>query len=144
MTNPPAPHFESVEVSTAVMAGLAIEADKLAQSAEHLRGTYRWSRQLRVIGVLGLMVLVLNAALLVLLLRVAHSNQANGKAIRSCTTPGGACYEHGQQTTGTAVKNIVTAVNAHSDFVIVTTIACTQQRPQPDLVACLRSHGVTP
>lgn len=135
--------FNSGELSTALLAGLAIEADKLAEAGQHLAGAFRFSRQLRFVIGFGAALLLVTLASMGVLLWVAFTNLHNGDAIRSCTNPKGDCYERSQKATATAVQDIVSAVNAHSDLVLIATIECTRdQPPAVDLVACLRAKGV--
>jgi hypothetical protein len=134
---------EPMELSTALIAGLALQANQLATAAEHLREAFRFSRQLKfIIG--GFVVLV--AGLIV----VAGINLSNGHAtrtatstIKDCTTPGGTCYERGQAATQAAVEEIVAGVNAHTNLVLLATLECTRH-PLSDakFAACLRAKGV--
>lgn len=128
--------FEPAELSTALIAGLAIEADKLADAALHLREAFRFSRQLKFI-IAGFLILLAG------LIWVALVNLSNGAAIRSCTTPTGDCYTRSQQQTSRAVAEIVSAVNAHTDQLVIATLQCSRT-PLTDaqFAACLRSKGV--
>lgn len=134
---------EPTELTTAMIAGLAIQANQLTDAASQLRETYRFSRQLKVIFVIGFLML---AGLIV----IALQNRANGATartntatIKDCTTPGGDCYQRGQQTTGAAVSQIVAQVNAHTNLVLIATLECSKPHTtNPELAACLRSKGI--
>lgn len=134
--NEPKRHPEPVELSTALIAGLALQASELTVAAEHLREAFRFSRQLKVI-VVGFVVLIVG------LIVVALLNLSNGRAIRSCTTPTGVCYQRNQAATQAAVEQIVAGVNAHTDLVLLATLQCTRH-PLSDLefAACLRAKGI--
>lgn len=131
------------ELSTALIAGLAVQAGKLTDAAENLRAAYRFSRQMRFIILVAFLMIV---GLVV----IALQNNANGKAtrdatatIQDCTTPGGRCYDRGQNSTGQAVAQIVAEVNAHTDLVFIATLECSRRNlPDRAFEACLRSKGV--
>lgn len=58
-----------------------------------------------LLGLMVLLVLVVSYQNNVL----AHQNQALSAQIRSCTQPGGTCYEQGRQRTGAAVSGLMDA-----------------------------------
>lgn len=120
----------------ALLAGLAAHAVELEKTAKELRESYRFSRWLKSTIAIGV---VLIAGLVV----VALLNLSNGGAIRSCTTPGGACYQRGQHTTSTAVAQIVAEVNAHTDRVFIASLQCSgHPMHSPAFTRCLRAKGV--
>jgi hypothetical protein len=135
---------EPTELETALIAGLAITADKLTTAALDLKDATRFTRTMRVVVAVGM-------ALLVGLTVIALQNRANGKAVRTntasirdCTSPGGGCYERGRQSTGQAVAQIVAAVNAHTDLVYVATLECAHRLHHSDAAfeRCLHAKGV--
>lgn len=145
-----APSTEPTELTTALVAGLAIQANQLTDAAKELRETYRFSRTLRILVGIGF-------CLLVALTVIALQNRANGSAardssdaaqrsiaaIKDCTTPGGICYERGQAGTGEAVAQIVAAVNAHTNLVFIATLQCSKpHQTNAELAACLRAKGI--
>lgn len=136
---------------TELVAGLAVQANNLAEAARDLKESYRFSRTLKVVVAVGFLML---AGLTV----VALQNRSNGATtrqsvaatqesiatIRDCTTPGGDCYERSRRTTGEAVAQIVSAVNAHTDLVFVATIECSHRLHRSDAAfeQCLHAKGV--
>lgn len=122
----------------ALVAGLAVKATELEQAAEDLRTAYRFSRQLKAILLIGL---ILSSALIFLTLQ----NRGIASAVRSCTTPQGSCYEQAQSSQGKAVAQIVAAVDAHTDLVFIATLECSQRTPfsQKKFESCMASKGVT-
>lgn len=126
----------------ALLAGLASRAGELSEEAHRLRDSYRFSRWLKVTIGIGVLMLAANGVMLGILISLAHTNQANGAAIRSCTTPTGDCYQRGQETTGKAVAEIVAQVNTHTDFVFIATLECSR-KPLSDAAfeRCLRDKG---
>lgn len=127
----------------ALLAGLAAQAGALENAAEDLRTAYRFSRQLKVIFAIGAVMLIANGAMLAILIGLTNMNRENGAAIRSCTTPGGECYQRGQQATAKAVGQIVAEVNAHTNLVFLATLECSGRGLSGhQLAACMRSHGI--
>lgn len=134
---------EPTELSTALIAGLAVQANNLAEAAQDLRESYRFSRTLKFVIIIGFLMMVG-------LTLIAIQNRENGQAtrqsittIKDCTTPGGMCYQRSQKATGEAVAQIVAGVNQHTDLVLIATLECSQRyRRDPDFVRCLRSKGI--
>lgn len=135
---------EPTELMTALVAGLAIQASNLADAATDLKDATRFSRTMKVVAAVGIV-------LLIGLTVIALQNRSNGAAvrrntasIRDCTSPGGACFERGRRSTGQAVAQIVAAVNAHTDLVFVATIECSHRLHHSDAAfeACLHHKGV--
>lgn len=134
---------EPMELSTALIAGLALQANQLTAAAEHLRESFRFSRQLKVIiGGFALLVVGL-IAIASLTLSNSHTTKTATATIKDCTIPGGDCYQRATRTTQAAVEQIVAGVNAHTDLVVIATLECSR-RPMSDraFVACLRSKGI--
>jgi hypothetical protein len=134
---------EPTELSTSLIAGLAIQANQLTEAAGHLRDSVRWSRTQKVLSVIGLLMLI---GLVV----IGWQNRENGTvsragvaAIKDCTTPGGTCYRESRQATSDAITQIVSAVNAHTDLVLIATLECS--RPHQSnlaLARCLHTKGI--
>lgn len=142
MTTPQKP--ESPISHDALIAGLAVKATELEQAAEDLRVAYRFSRQLKVILVIGLVlmsVLVYNSFTNRATLRGVKQSNA---LILSCTDPKGACAKAGAASQASAVGQIIAAVNAHTDLVFIATIECSQNTPfkQKTFEDCMKSKGV--
>lgn len=138
------PPTEPTELEAALVAGLAVQANNLAEAARDLKESYRFSRALKVIIGIGFFML---AGLTV----IALQNWSNGAAVRTntasirdCTSPGGGCYERSRKTTSEAVAQIVAAVNEHTDLVFVATLECSHRLHRSDAAfeTCLHGKGV--
>lgn len=103
------------ELSAALIAGIAVESERLEQQAERLVDELHLRAE-KLQGLLdnfrGLFVAL--AATLVLLLVVVAGlvvvglmNRANGNAIRDCTTPGGKCYERSAAQQSGIITNLL-------------------------------------
>jgi hypothetical protein len=124
------------DITPALIAGLAVEAEKLSAEGEklskelHTRGeelqdvTDALRHALEALRRYRRLVVVLAVVAVIALVGlgvIAALNLRNGAAIRSCTTPGGSCYERGQAQTAAAVAQINQAAliaafcAAHSD-----------------------------
>jgi hypothetical protein len=75
---------EPTDLETALIAGLAITADKLTTAALDLKDATRFTRTMRVVTVVGMV-------LLVGLTVIAWQNRENGKAVRRNTASISAC-----------------------------------------------------
>lgn len=141
MTRPAEP---PVPPHDALIAGLAVQADKLAVAAADLRESYRFSRQLKVILAIGVAVIIGMGVMLGLLLNLAASNHENGTVIRDCITPTGKCYQRSQDATARAIAEIVAAIDAHTDLLFLTAVECSHH-PLSDaaFATCLHAKGVT-
>jgi hypothetical protein len=109
----------------ALLAGLATRAGELSDAAAHLQKAFRLSRLMKAVIVIGVLALVGQTVLSLLLLRVAHSNEATGAAIRDCTTPTGKCARRGANATAVAIGSI----NVATQRAIVAGIECSWLYP---------------
>lgn len=140
---------EPTELTTALIAGLAIQANELTEATDRAAETFRFSRVLKVVMVGLLVLFVLQLVATALLVAVALQNRRNGADIKAatstildCTTPGGKCYQSGNARTAAAVGQIVSAVNTHTDAAMITT-QCSNRHPHDRAFArCLRVNGV--
>lgn len=112
------------DINPALIAGLAVEAEKLSQEGQrlsdelHARGVELHQVAVALTGALDALAKYrrLVAALAVVAVFamaglgvIAALNLRNGHIIKSCTTPGGSCWERSQQQTGEAISRLVLA-----------------------------------
>lgn len=105
---------EAIELRDALLGAVAGTASELSEQAERMRQAADWlpwqkKLMLSLLVVQAVCMVALLAGVLVLV-SIASTNRANGEAtkvgtarIRSCTTPGGECYERSQAQTATAI-----------------------------------------
>ena len=154
-TSSPDPTPTQQSLHDALMAGLATQANSLADAATALKtvtadataqtiAAYRFSRQLKVILAVG-------GVLIAVLLYNSFQNRAtlsgvkrSNSLILSCTDPDGKCAKAGAANQASAVAQIVSAINAHTDLVFMSTIVCERQTTTAaQFTTCMRNKGVT-
>jgi hypothetical protein len=123
--------------SDALLAGLAARAGELSTAAEHLREAYRFSRVLKAVVGVAVVVLVGIVVIAVLQLRVSSENRRTGQLIAGCTTPGGKCYERGQAQTASAVAAIVALIDERVRTDLAAAHACAAAHTDAAFAACM-------
>lgn len=112
-------------LSPSLIAGLAVEAEKLSREGQrlsdelHVRsGAFQEAAerfeaaaetQRRYI-ILRTVSIIVGLMMLAGLGWIAYLNNRSGDAIRSCTTPGEACYDRAQEAQGQVIADLVTAI----------------------------------
>jgi hypothetical protein len=110
------------DITPALLAGIAVKAEALTTESQrlseelHHRGeelndavgalkaaTDAFRRAVRGEWIWRVVIL----AVMVGLVFIAIGNRSNGQVIRSCTTPGGACFERSQAQTANAVSQLL-------------------------------------
>jgi hypothetical protein len=112
-----APFMSTLDLRDAMLAGIASGVNDLVDAARSLDESARTSRLEKI---LLAAFLIFNAGAAVALILLAISNHSLGSDVRSCTTPGGDCYQRAQAQTAQAVATL----NAASLRIMVVAVEC--------------------
>lgn len=138
------PHADET-LRDALIAGLVGTASEISQGlqdvaeaqrdlvkAASLTRLQRWF--LGVVLVLGTIGAVSASIDGVFILKGQSETHANTKAIKDCTTPGGQCYERGQQQTGQAVAIL-------QKYILIAADCARQPGDSQAFAACVQSEA---
>lgn len=104
------PEPQHADLREALLAGVGAAASHLSEVSEQMLERARWTRTQRMFVFAAIAFMLAMAVLEVFISSANHSITVQTKQlaqqVSSCTTPGGACYERGQEQTAKAVTQI--------------------------------------